>query len=593
MKLSNKKIKYIKRQASKKTPEEIAKDLRISLKDVQKVLKQLEGESRKSSISTHTVRKDGDTVYKYHLIAVLAIALLCIIIYSNTLNSPFVFDDGPNIEENSFIRITNFDFQRLYNAGFKSPSKKRPAANISFALNYYLGKYDVSGYHIVNIIIHLINGILVYFLSLIIFKQVHDVQNQKSSKFNSASIPLMSLFVALIFVSHPIQTQSVTYIVQRMNSMAAMFYLLSLLLYINGRLTWIRWKQWILFSGCFVSWMMALGSKEIAATLPLIILLYEWYFFQGLQLEWLRRNIKFFLGLFAILGLVIFLYLGKSPFDRILADYSVRDFTLLERVLTQFRVVVFYISLLLCPHPSRLNLHHHVITSSSLIEPITTLLSLAILIGLIGLVVYLARRQRLISFCLLWFFINLVIESSVIGLEMIFEHRLYLPIFGFALIVAYLLFDLSSKRQLWAIVISVIIILSLSTATYVRNSVWSDEFTLWKDCVEKSPQQARPHNNLGNALAKQGRLAEAVDHYLKALRIKPDYVKAHNNLGNALAKQGRTSEAINHFLQALRIKPDFKKAHNNLGNTLAKQGRTAEAIDHFLQDMRIKPDKDR
>jgi hypothetical protein len=532
--LSNKKIKYIKRHASKKTPEEIAKDLRIKLKDVHRVLGQSGGKPQKSSILTHTIRKETDTTHKSHLIAILAICLLGSIIYSNTLNSPFVFDDLQNIKNNLYIRLPNFDFQRLCDAGFKSSSSNRPIANISFALNHYWGEYDVTSYHVVNIIIHLINGILVYFLSLIIFKQATYVPNQKVSQLHNVSSPLLSLLAALIFIIHPIQTQSVTYIVQRMNSMAAMFYLLSLLFYINSRLTRIKWKRWVLFSGCFFSWIMALGSKEVAATLPLIILIYEWYFFQDLRLEWLRRNLKFFVGLFAVLVLVVFVYLGEHPLDRISASYTNRDFTILERVLTQFRVVLFYISLLLCPHPSRLNLLHHVTTSSSLIEPVTTLLSLLIIIGLFGLVVYLAKRQRLISFCILWFFFNLVIESSVLGLEMIFEHRLYLPMFSFALIVSYLLFHFLSKRQIWFIVVSVIIILSLSTATYMRNSVWGDEVTLWKDCVEKSPQLARPHNNLGNALDKQGRTEEAIEHYLQVLRIKPDYVEAHYNLGNAL-----------------------------------------------------------
>ncbi len=369
-----------------------------------------------------------------------------------------------------------------------------------------------------------------------------------------------------------------------------MFYLLSLLLYINGRMSRVKWRSWALFCGCLVSWVMALGSKEIAGTLPFIILIYEWYFFQDLGSDWLRKNIKYFFGLFAVLGLVILIYLGWSPFDKILATYANRDFTMTERVLTQFRVVVLYISLLLYPYPSRLNLLHHITTSNSLLEPITTLLFLLIIVGLIGLAFYIARRQRLISFCILWFIINLVIESSVIGLEMIYEHRLYLPMLGFALIVSCLLFHFLSKRRLWAIVVSAVIILFLCTGTYVRNRVWRDSITLWSDVLSKSPQSHRAHNNLGNALKKQGRTAEAMEHYLQALWIKPDYEIAHNNLGNALDKHGRIAEAMEHYLQALRIKPDYEKAHNNLGNALDKQGRTAEAMEHYLQALRIKPD---
>jgi len=403
----------------------------------------------------------------------------------------------------------------------------------------------------------------------------------------------MSLFTALIFITHPIQIQSVTYVVQRMNSMAVMFYLLSLLLYIYGRLSRTRGKRWILLCGCFTSWIMALGSKEIAGTLPLIIFLYEWYFIQDLRIEWIRRNIKYFFLLFIILVLVGFIYLGQSPFDKILSAYENRDFTMFERVLTQFRVVVFYISLLFCPHPSRLNLLHHITASHSLFAPLTTLFSLLIIVGLIGLAIFLYKKRRLISFCILWFFINLVIESSVIGLEMIYEHRLYLPMFAFSLLLAYLLFALLSKKQFWAVAIFVIIILSLGTFTYMRNRVWQDEITLWSNVISKNPQSQRAHNNLGVVLKKRGRIDEAIGHFLKALRIKPNDVDAHYNLGIALADQGRTEEAIDHYLQALRIKPDFEKAYNNLGTALAGQGRTEEAIDHYLQALRIKPDFDK
>jgi tetratricopeptide (TPR) repeat protein len=335
---------------------------------------------------------------------------------------------------------------------------------------------------------------------------------------------------------------------------------------------------------------MALGSKEIAGTLPFIILLYEWYFFQDLGSDWLRKNIKYFFGLFAVLGLVVLIYLGWSPFDKILATYANRDFTMTERVLTQFRIVVLYISLLLYPNPSRLNLLHYITTSNSLSEPITTLLSLLIIVGLMGLAFYIAKRQRLISFCILWLIINLVIESSVIGLEMIYEHRLYLPMLGFALIVSCLLFHFLSKQRLWAIVVSAVIILSLCSGTYVRNIVWRDSITLWSDVLSKNPQSQRAHSNLGNVLVKQERFTEAIRHYSEALRIKPDYAKAHYNLGNAMEHQGRLNEAIKHFSEAIRIKPNYTKAHNNMGIALSRQGRLDEAIEHFSETLRLKSD---
>ena len=485
------------------------------------------------------MRTGVDNTLKYHLIAVIAICLLSILLYSNTLHSPFVFDDIANIRDNAFIRLTGFEFKELSDAMFRSPNSNRPIANISFALNYYFGKYNVIGYHIVNVIIHLLNGILVYFLALVILKQASHLPNQKTVRIDTALIPFMSLFAALLFISHPIQTQSVTYIVQRMNSMAVMFFFLSLLLYIHGRLHRTKWKRWALLIGCFLSWLMALGSKQIAATLPFVVVLYEWYFFQDLQKNWLARNIKYFVGLTLISSLLVFIYIGDSPLDAIFRGYTIRDFTMPQRVLTQFRVVVFYIGLLLFPHPSRLNLLHLIPTSHSLIEPITTLLSLLIIAGLIGLAIYIAKKHRLISFCIIWFFINLAIESSIVGLEMIFEHRLYLPMFGFVIIGSCLLFHFSPKKRSGIVAISIMIILSLCMATYARNGIWENDITLWTDVLSKSPQNHRAHTNLGKALAKEGLIDEAIEHYRAALSINSIYVVAHYNLGLALSKKGR------------------------------------------------------
>ena len=222
-------------------------------------------------------KDDGDKpkiTIAFHLVAIIVISLLCVIIYSNTLNAPFAFDDATNIENNSYIQLKRIDIQQLIDSGFKSPIKNRPLANISFALNYYFGGYDVAGYHIVNIIIHFINGILVYFLSHAIFIHTFDAKNQNFPLFNNIPIPLISVFAALIFIAHPVQTQSVTYIVQRMNAMASLFCLLSLRLYISGRLSQTQWKRWVFFSGCFASWLMALGSKEIAGAFPFVMMLY-------------------------------------------------------------------------------------------------------------------------------------------------------------------------------------------------------------------------------------------------------------------------------------------------------------------------------
>jgi tetratricopeptide (TPR) repeat protein len=405
-----------------------------------------------------------------------------------------------------------------------------------------------------------------------------------------------------------------------------------------------------LFTGCAASGVLSLGSKEISATLPFFIFLYEWYFFQDLNWSWLRRRLFLFVVLFTFLAAVALVYLGADPVERVLSSYAARDFTLTQRVLTQFRVVIFYLSLLLFPHPSRLNLDHDFFLSQSLLNPVTTILSIGAIVGLVVLAIYLARRERLLSFCILWFLGNLVIESSVIGLEIVFEHRTYLPSMLVSVVAVSLAYRLIKHRWLGvAVVCSVAVVFSFWT--YARNSVWSDEVVLWQDCVKKSPQKARPHNNLGFALMEQGKIDEVIGHYRQALRIKPDYAEAHNNLGHALIerdefdkgishfseglrlecelkdrlmargmldkvarnphkalrsepdlkdllnslgvarfKEGKIKEAASYYRAALRIKPDYAAAHYNLGLALAAQGKLDEAISHYSEALRLDPD---
>jgi len=497
------------------------------------------------------------------------------------MNSPFVFDDDPNIHSNPHIRLTRITWQGIVEAGFESPSSSRPISNISFALNYYFHQYNVAGYHLVNTLIHIASGLFLY----IFIKTTLSLPSQRSSYESYGWIPF---FAATIWLVHPIQTQSVTYIVQRMNSMAAMFYILAFLLYAKARLAAGKGKKSALFAGFVIAGILALGSKQIAATLPLFIVLYEWYFFQDLSRTWIKRHRFHFAGLLIILALVGFMFLKTNVWQKTFSLYDIQDFTLFQRVLSEFRVVVHYISLLIFPHPSRLNLDYDFPISHSLIDPITTLFSIVVIAGLFGLALIMAKKGRLSSYCILWFLGNLVIESSVIPLALIFEHRIYLPSMLIILMAVILAYRYIKPKWLTVTVLCGIAMVC-SIWTYERNQVWRDDVSLWRDCVEKSPNKARSHHNLGYALEGKGNLNEAIGHYLKAIRIKPDYSEAQYGLGNALASQGNLKEAVSHYLEALHIKPGYPEVHNNLANVLASQGNFKEAVRHYLKALKIKP----
>jgi tetratricopeptide (TPR) repeat protein len=519
----------------------------------------------------------------YQATALLLFVILGLFIYSNTLKSPFVFDDGHNIRQNRHIRLTELALKDIVTAGFKSPSSNRPIANITFALNYYFHQYNLIGYHCTNIIIHILTGIFLFLF-------VKNTLATPSLCCRYERYKWIPFFAAFLWLVHPLQTQSVTYIVQRMTSLAAMFYILSLLLYVKGRLTGQGMKEsWLWFAGCIIAGILSLGCKETAAVLPVFILLYEWYFFRDLNIPRLKRYLPYVIGVFIIFGLLGLWFLGSSPLEKILSGYDQREFTLTERLLTQPRVVIYYISLLAYPHPGRLNLDYDFTISRSFIAPPTTLLCTVAVIGLIIFSFYIAKRQRLLSFCILWFFGNLAIESSFLPLELVFEHRLYLPSMFVSLAIVALAWRYIKQKWIRVVVFCIVTVLCCGW-TYERNKVWKDPLTLWSDCVAKSPEKARPHNNLGNALQAQDKLDEAISHFRRALQLKPDFVEALSNLGNALQLQGKLDEAISCYRQALLIDPHSAKAFNNLGSALQLQGELDEAIDYFRQALRNNPD---
>ena len=509
------------------------------------------------------------------------LAAVVISIYAGTLTSPFIFDDISNIRDNPHIRIPDLRIENIVWAGFHSPLSNRPVANISFALNYFLHGYNLVGFHVVNILIHIASGILLYFFGKATIET--PVLRTRYAKFG-----WIPFFTAFIWLVHPLQTQSVTYLIQRMNSLAVMFYVLSMLLYVKFRFNRQRRTKWLLMAGCVLAGALACGTKEIAITLPGFILLYEWYFFQGLSWQWVQRHLLALIGTALLLIVMALIYFENEPLAGILNSYSERDFTLVQRVLTQYRVVIFYISLLIWPNPSRLSLDHDFTLSYSLTNPITTLLSITIIIALFIAAVWTAKREPLISFGILWFFGNLVIESSVIGLELVFEHRNYLPSMMVILCLTALVFRHS--KLAWQGALALCLVGILFTAwTFERNKVWADEITLYQDCVKKAPAKARPYNNLGAALMRAGRLGEAVQQFQSALAIKSDFGDAHYNLGLALSRQGLLDAGIQHFDEALKLEPNNVKALNNMGVAQAMQGRYDQAALYFEAALKLNP----
>ncbi len=510
------------------------------------------------------------------------ILILGFIIYANSFESTFHLDDINNIRDNPSIRnLSNIQ-------GMWQFSQTRFLALYSFAWNYHYGQLDVGGYHVVNLIIHLINAILVYWLSFLIFSTP-----VLKDKFLLKDKTILSLVVAFLFVSHPLATQSVTYIVQRMTSMSAMFYFLGLVLYLLSRFTDKGKAKTRLLIGCGISALLACLTKENAFTFPFAIVLLEVFFLQtrpnAISFKD-RRVLLIGAALVSLIALGFFSYsdyvLNPEYEDQNQGDNNITSWRYL---LTQFSVILKYIQLLILPVNQVFDYNYKLVTS--FLDP-RAWISFIALLGLIGLAIVTFKKHRIISFGIFWFFLTIAIESSIIPLQdLIFEHRTYLPSFGFFLIFVYVVYWLTWKNiKTIGISILALVIVVNSVLTYLRNNVWKDEITLSTDSIKKSPGKGRPYNNRGDALVDEKRFEEALLDFDKAIELLPKYAMAYYNRGNLYQKQKKYEQALADFNYAIRYRRDFDKAYNNRGTLYKETNRLDEALVDYDRAISLNPD---
>jgi len=509
-----------------------------------------------------------DLLKKFNYKELMPLALLIIVTagaYSNTLNSSFHLDDKTAIWVNPSVFMKKITLENLYKAAFTNKyNVRRPVVYATFAVNYYFHNLNLPGYHITNIIIHIATGIFLYFL-LKATLTLPKIRN----KLDRQGPVIISLVTASIWLLHPLQTQSVTYIVQRMNSMCAMFYILTMLLYLKGRLATGTKNKWFLYGGCLLSFILALGSKEVAATLPVFIFLYEWYFLQDLSSIRSSSRYQWFMLTLALLTFagLVFLFLGINPIKSLfINELPGREFTRWERLLTETRVVLMYISLIFFPNLSRLNLEYDFPISQSLTTPPVTMLAIVILAGMALVAVLIAKKQRLYSFCIIWFLGNLVIESSFIPLELVFEHRTYLPSTFFILLAVVPLYRLLVRNRKIFYIICAVVLVTLPILTYERNKVWKDEITLYLDCLQKSPNKMRVNFNLAHEYERLWETEKAIYYYRRAIELKPDFITPRLRIASLLAQKGRYQEAIIELSIVLNKNPGNTEAINKLQN---------------------------
>jgi tetratricopeptide (TPR) repeat protein len=509
-------------------------------------------------------------------------------------------DDKPNILDNARLHIDNLMPETLYETFFASPGSVkrlyRPLPCLTFALNWYWGQDDPSGYRVVNIVIHALTAILIFSTVKVLFETP-----RLENRFTEFDIQCIAFLSTALWALHPIQIQAVTYIVQRMTSMATLFYIAGLLIYIKARLNLSPKRPLFLYLGCFTSFVMSMACKENAATFPLAIILIEIAFFSKME----ESSLAFFSSsralLIVVIGILVFIvtafyFTRGNPFS-FLNGFVNRSFSLNERLLTEFRVVVFYLSQIFHPHPDRFSIDHEVPVSTTLIDPWTTLPSILVVASLLLLGISQLKRNAVLGFAILFFFLNHIIESTVIPLEIIFEHRNYLPsAFMFVPIASgfMTLLRMMQRKSRFIprvlIACMALIVVNLGIATALRNAVWASTWTLWADAARKAPGNARPLNVLAIELGwNQAPTLENLDRALYFFHKSLDLYRSNkfqeaDILGNIAAihfKKGEYQKAVEYYQKTLQMDPFFVKARYHLVQTLVVLQEWEDASRHL------------
>ena len=525
--------------------------------------------------------------------------------WANSFRGPFIFDDLPAIVENATIRTLALPIA-LAPPHTGQPANGRPLVNFSFALNWDVGGADVRGYHVVNLAIHTL-------AALVLFGVVRRTLRSRplAAKFAADATPL-AFALAALWMLHPLQTESVTYISQRAESLAGLCLLLTLYASIRGAdsPTPIRWHA-LAVATC----LLGMAAKEVMYAAPLLVLLHDRTFFAGTFREALRRRPWFYSAL-AATWLLLACLVKETGNRGATAGFGL-GITPWHYLLTQCGAVIHYVQLAFWPAP--LVLDYGIATNNSLAKVWP---QAALLLALFGATLIALVRCPPWGFLGAWFFLLLAPTSSVLPLatQTVAEHRMYLPLAAIIAAIVVGVWHVLGRRS---VVVFVAIAIAFGALTARRNIDYRSAISIWQDNIAKRPDSPRPFGELASALSDAGRVPEALAAYETAVRLLPNYPKvrhnyavalttagqldeaaaqfelalaqlptladAHYGLGDVRHEQGRNAEALACYEAAIRLRPDFALAHNNAANILANFGRTDEALVHYASAVRAEP----
>ncbi|MGA1868198.1 MAG: tetratricopeptide repeat protein [bacterium] len=493
----------------------------------------------------------------FRFIIILLIIYFAFLAYSNSFMASFQCDDFYMIVRNKSVK--NFDLATMWKqyAGRIIPF-------LTFSINYYWGGLNVIGYHIFNFIVHVLVAINVFWLVLLLYK-TPALQEDPICAFDKKAVLISAALVSIIFVTHPIQTQAVTYIWQRCTSLSALFYLLSMNLFLKGELYFIeKRRSWLFFSSLSLcSGILACFTKPNAFTLPFMIFIL-WALFLKVKDHTLNQAMKrlvWWVPVLLIVPMTMLLHRSQELIDIQSGAGGGIKLSILEYFYTQLNVVWTYVGLLILPIFQKVDYNFPI--SLSLFE-LRTLFSLLFHCSLGYIALHFRKKRPLLSFCIIFFYLTLAVESSFVPLmDVIFEHRLYLPSVGASIAFSWIVVNqvlkhtskaffehLKGEKLLVIIILLGFICYPLIYLTNRRNEVWSTQISLWEDNVLKTPHKARPYYMLGYAYDGIGDIDNALYNFKKAEELGFRGYQLQLKMGNIYEKLRLFDKALLKFREA-------------------------------------------
>ncbi len=558
----------------------------------------------KNSISDQTIAENtwpAFTTPAYFIWTVIALLFIAVwLCYSDSFNGSFVYDDRTIILDNpTVLRIWPFGmFQDLPKTAalFNYHTiYSRPITNWSFALNYALGGFEVFGYHVFNLTIHLLSMLFVFG----IVRRTLLIEMFKS-RWSSSSL-LIAAAIALCWGLHPLHTNAITYLTQRLESLAGFFYLATLYCLIRSDDSRIAWG-WL--GAGVIAACLGMGSKETMVTAPLMALLYDRMFMAGSFKQALLKRPWFYTGLlFAWVLLAVLVSNGHQTSIGVNERGGKSDIWLYA--VTQFGVILHYLKLTIWPHPLILDYFWPAAKSlNAILVPGMVVTILA------GITLWGVVRNKPWSFIGAWFFIILSPSSSFVPImdEYVNEYRMYLPSLAPLTLIVMTVFagmQWCSKR-VWPdltgtnatvrkagvvmfVLVTVFCASILGLMTYRRNQDYSTEISIWTDNVKKAPENPRGYLSLGKALSTERQFSQAIYAYQKAIALYPNYFDAYNNLGIDFSKTEQFDLAAGAYEKAAKLKPNDPATHINLGVALESAHQRGDAIIAFQKAVELDP----